>query len=202
MTWQYLVTGMVIGLFGWLLYWAGLPVIGAMIGGSVGGSLGYVLSGLVTSGWGLPVMTGLGIVLGAAFGMFLVKTLQIYFFFVTGASLGGAFGYKLVAAGVFGLAASSAAAWGLVALCALAGGLILVWGRRFIVAFVTSIIGSVCVSLGFPPDWQNVAMVVALVMFLAVQIGLVRKFVDQEAFDRRTRRRLRAHDYPDVDTAD
>lgn len=201
MLWHWLILGSILGLFGWTLYWAGLPMIGGVIGASMGGSLGFILSGLLTAPWAMAMFTGVGIVLGALGGVLLVRALQIYFFFMTGAVLGGTMGYQLVSAGLFGLAPGSGLAWLAVAVSALIGGLVLVWGRRFIVAFVTSMIGALLTSLAFPIDWQNVAMIIALVLYLAIQIGLVHRYVRQEDFDERTRRRLRNTAYPDVDTA-
>src|SRR5687767_5370461 len=98
---HFLIIGLLIGLGGWLLYWAGLPMIGAVIGASFGGGLGYVASALTTAPIGIPLFTGIGIVLGAVGGILLVKALQIYFFFATGVSLGAALGYKLVQKNIF-----------------------------------------------------------------------------------------------------
>ena len=206
MSWQLLILGIVIGMGGWLLYWAGLPMIGAVIGGSFGGAIGFLASALVAGAWSIPIFTGIGLVLGGLAGILLVRALQIYFFFVTGLSLGAAVGYKLVGAHAFGLSPGSGGGWIFAGICAVVGGLVLVWGRRFIVAFVTSVVGAIITSLAFPPDLENGALLVALVFFLAVQIGLVHRFVDQEEFDRRTgrgiSRRLRRREYPDVDSED
>jgi hypothetical protein len=57
--------------------------------------------------------------------------------------------------------------------------------RRFVIAVVTSVAGATLVSLGLPERYQALAWLIGLGIFLIVQAGLVRRFVDREAFDRR-----------------
>ncbi len=188
----YLVTGLALGLGGWLLYWAGLPLIGGVIGATAGASLGYVASGAIAGPQWLPAASiGAGCVLGAILGVYLMRALQLYFFFATGAILGGAGAFRLIQSGIgrdFIGGAGSLGSYVTIAFCALLAGLLLVKLRRFIVAFVTSVLGASFLALALPQQWRGLGLPVGFVVFLAVQIGFVRKFVDIEKFDRRAGR--------------
>lgn len=202
--WAIIIPGIAIGLFGWMLYWTGLPLIGGVVGAGVGGMIGYLASGLVEVAWALNVFTAVGFLLGAVVGVFLIRTIQTYFFFASGAGLGGALCWNLIEQGPFQNLADSSPGWGValvVIVGALAGGLLVLRYRRFIIAVVTSVIGMLMVTPAIPERYQFIGSLVALAFFLAVQCGLVRRFVDREAFDRRTARRIR-EDIPRVETAD
>ena len=200
----YMIAGLVLGLLGWMLYWIGLPAIGAIAGAGAGGSLGFILSGFVQQSWAPWLFSGLGAGMGAFIGVFLIRALQLYFFFVTGAMLGGAMGWNLIGmspvSGWVG-PANGLPALATVAAVALLVGLLLVYFRRFIVAVVTSVAGAIVFTQGLPSAYQPVGLPVSLIVFMAIQVGLVGRFVDKESFDRRTRRRLR-EDEPGVDQAD
>ena len=181
----YILVGLALGSLGWLLYRAGLTIVGAMVGAGLGGSIGYLLCGafnLENTG----VVAGIGLVIGIIIGILLIKALLVYFFFATGAALGAA-----VAMHFIGDSQAGGSAQGLlIAFCGLVGGLLLVYLRRYVVALISAVFGAVILSMGLPPEYQSVGMIVALVVFVAAQIGLVKRFVDQEAFDARTRHRV------------
>ena len=183
----YILIGLALGTLGWLLYRAGLTIVGALVGAAFGGAIASLLSGafgLQNTGF----VAGIGVVAGIVLGVLLIKALLTYFFFATGASLGAAFamflsGNSSQIAGVpQGL---------LVAFCGLVGGLLLVYLRRYVVALISAVLGAVILSMGLPREYQSVGMIVALVVFVATQVGLVKRFVDQEAFDARTRNEVR-----------
>ncbi|OPZ05355.1 MAG: hypothetical protein BWZ08_02507 [candidate division BRC1 bacterium ADurb.BinA292] len=197
--WFFLIAGIVLGLFGWMLYWAGLPIIGAVVGAGAIGSLGYMASGFVSAAWAPLVFGGAGAVLGAFLGIALIRVLQLYFFFISGAILGAALAYQFT--GTTAFQGSSAAAIIIVVVGALVGGFVLLKARRFVVAIVTAAIGAMLVQTGLQSQ-NPLVLVTSFVIFAAVQIGLVRRYVDQEAFDHRTRNRLRATETPDVRTID
>ncbi|MCE5229679.1 hypothetical protein LLG95_08795 [bacterium] len=193
----YLVLGLALGLFGWLLYWAGLPLIGGVIGASAGAALGYVAATLLQGpAWAIPVGIGAGLVLGAILGVFLMRALQLYFFFAVGAILGGSAGFHFIQSGMLREyigGPGSMGAYVTICLLALVGGLLLVKLRRFIVAFVTSVIGAILFTSALKPEWQGLGLPVSFIVFLAIQIGLVRRFVDIEKFDRRAVRYRSEH---------
>lgn len=189
----YLVVGLALGLFGWLLYWAGLPLIGGVIGASAGASLGYVGSAAIQGGpeWLPSACIGAGFVLGAILGVYLMRALQLYFFFATGAILGGSGAFHMIKSGILhnyigGI--GSVGSYVTICLFALVAGLLLVKMRRFIVAFVTSVIGASLFAMALKPEWRGLGLPVSFIVFMAVQIGLVKRFVDIEKFDRRAGR--------------
>jgi hypothetical protein len=192
MNWSYILAGFVIGSLGWVLYLGGLPVVGLVAGLGTGGSIGYVASGAFGAPWAPWALTLIGCIVGAALGFWLVRVFQAYLFFTAGASVGGALGYAWGAplvAQLFGpstLGAFLAAAAG-----AIAGGVLCVRLRRFVVAVITSIIGATMLAEGLPDDQYSLGLAVSLAVFLAIQVGAVRKFVDAESFDRRTRVKLK-----------
>ncbi len=189
----FLLLGLAVGLFGWMIYWAGLPLIGGVVGAGAGASLGYLAAGAVQSPSALPFLLGAGLILGAVMGVFLMRALQLYFFFAVGASLGGAGVFHLIERGLLSGFVQPPPHWeGFLAIAfgALVLGLVLVKLRRFIVAVVTSVIGAVLVTVGLGPESANLVLPISLIVFLGVQIGLVRKFVDTKGFDRRARQDL------------
>ncbi len=202
--WIWIGSGLAVGLLGWLLYWAGVPLIGAALGAGAGGALGFLLSGFIQAPWAETFLTGVGLVVGGVAGILLIRALQLYFFFATGASLGGAYAWQLLGREpLAGLAQSYGewAQWLVVGLGALVGGLLLIQLRRFIVAVVTSVVGAIMFTHGVPPQHQTPALIISLIVFIAVQIGIVRRFIRKEEFDKYTRFRLR-DDSPDVGAAD
>lgn len=186
----YLIVGLALGLGGWLLYWAGLPLIGGVIGACGGASLGYVGSAAIEGGpeWLPTACIGAGLVLGAILGVYLMRALQIYFFFAVGAILGGSAAFHMIQHGAMSQYIGGMGSVGsYVTICffALVAGLLLVKLRRFIVAFVCSVFGASFFTMALQPEWRGIGLPVSFVVFLAVQIGLVRRFVDIEKFDRR-----------------
>lgn len=187
--WEYVLPGLIIGTMGWMIYLAGLPAIGIVAGGGAGAALGYVVAPAIEAVWAEPVLMGIGGVMGAVVGFLLIRAFQFYLFFVAGAVLGGALGFRLLQmpAVVRMVDPGDIGTLVVVAVLALLSGILFVRLRRFIVAAVTSIIGVMLLVPGLPQEWQAPGLVISLVVFLAVQIGLVRRFVDQEKFDRHTR---------------
>jgi len=186
-----IIAGLAVGLFGWVLYWAGVPLIGGLIGAGAGGALGVFAADYFHLSLNLQfLLLGIGIVLGGILGVLLMRALQLYFFFTAGAIMGASLTWSLLQQGpVKGLAATSTG-WGVliaVVVGAVIGGLVLVYFRRFIVAVITSIVGVFLLTAGLPEQFRLIGGLVALVVFLAAQIGLVNRFVEREAFDRRMR---------------
>jgi MFS family permease len=204
MNWPYVIAALIVGTMGWLLYLTGLPVIGLVAGAGTGVVLGYIASGLMTAAWAPPVLAGLGGVIGGALGFWTIRSLQLYLFFTVGAGLGGALGYHLLGmTAVTRLARPNDLAMFLVvALAALAGGLLCVKLRRYLVAAITSVTGALLLAPGLPEAWRAPGLVIGLVVFLAIQVGLVRKFVDQETFDRRARIRARKEEEEEEEESD
>lgn len=200
--WRIACIGLALGLFGWTIYWAGLPLIGAIVGAGAGGSLAYVLTGFVDSRTAMWVILVTGLILGAVAGMGLIRAMQYYMFFIVGALLGGSLTWSGME--VFELHAH-VAQWGvwapilIVFIGALLGALILMRLRRFVIAIVTAFMGATLVDVAFPYIDAPLVFPIALAVFLAVQCGMVHRFVSDESFDRRTFNKL-SEDQPKIDT--
>jgi len=188
MDWPYIIAGVIIGLFGWMVYWAGTLAIGAIVGGGALGMLGYILGGLIPAPWGSTLGVGVGVVLGTIGGVFFIRAMMLYFFFAMGASLGGSIAWKLAHGGALSFLPGASEGIGLtvtVIVGMLLCGFLILALRRFIIAVVTSVVGATLLSLGLPPTWQSAGWLIALVVFMVVQAGLVHRFVDRDSFDRR-----------------
>jgi hypothetical protein len=187
--WPYLIGGLILGLFGWLLYWAGIPIIGGIVGDSAGGSLGLIIHDLVQANIDPNVFLGVGVVIGAIIGVLLMRKIQTYFFFIVGTCLGGASAWQALRHQLpRGVPMTPDLKMSLIVLgCALLGGFIMVYFRRFIVALGTSVMGALLVTYSIPQQYKLLGGLICLAVFIAVQIGLVRRFVEQEAFDHRMR---------------
>lgn len=191
MAWVLWIVGTGVGMFGWMLYWAGLPVIGGVVGAGAGGAVGFIASGALEASWGLPVLTGLGLAVGLFAGALLTRLFQHYIFFAAGAALLAALVWQLVTTPTFrDLFQNNLLIVQTIAtiLAALIGGLVLLKLQRFIVAVVTAVIGAGLFGAGFSPELRFVLTIVALVVFLSIQVGLVSRYVSQEKFEQRMRR--------------
>ena len=186
----YILAGLALGLLGWVIYWAGLPIIAGVVGAGAGASLGYMAAGVIQAEWAPPFLVGAGMILGGFLGVVLMRALQVFFFFIVGASLGGAGMYHLVEVGFLRDVIApppSLEGFAAIAAGALVLGVLMIKLRRFVVAVVTSVIGAAIFTAGLPPHWQPAALPISVIVFLAIQVGLVRKFVREEHFDYRAR---------------
>ena len=202
--WPYLIGGLVVGLFGWLLYWAGIPIMGGIVGASAGGSLGIIIADLVQSSINPNIFLGAGVLIGAVLGVLLMRAIQTYFFFVVGASLGGSVAWQVVHHGLARGATFNPdlKTMGIILGGALLGGFLMVYFRRFVVALGTSVGGAVMVTYGIPAtvsQYKLQILLVCLAVFLAVQVGLVRRFVERDEFDRRMSAASRRSKYVEAD---
>jgi hypothetical protein len=206
MDWTLITGGCLVGFFGWIVYRAGLPVIGALIGATTLGSIGYLVGDYLMASMNLhkfilPMAVGGMFVAGILVGIFAINALQLYFFFITGASFGAAIGLWISALPVvqntFDKEAGAFATLIIAGVTAFICGMLLVKFRRFIIAVVTSVLGGLMVCFGLPTEGRVIGLVVSVATFLVIQIGFVRRFVDKETFDAKTSRKLR-EDKPDV----
>jgi len=151
--------------------------------------LGTAAGDMVKGPWAPTAMIVGGAILGGALGFWLIRVFQIYLFFIAGACVGGVIGLHLSDAAVgHGLMPASVGGTLVVeGLAAILGGVLCVQGRRFVIAIVTSVLGTCLLVPGLPPAWRGSGMAIGLVAFLAIQLGLARRFVTKEAFDRRAR---------------
>lgn len=182
--WPFLILGIVIGLFGWMLYWAGLPVIGAMVGAATGGLAATGLWAALEisdeiSTW-VPVIGAGG---GVVFGFLLVRLVQHYFFFIIGTFFGAALGWNAITSPPLGDQAWAESVWaglGAVFFCGLVGGFVFLAARRYIVAFVAAVIGTALVVISVPDSNPYYVGVPTFICSMLIQTGLLRKFLPQE----------------------
>ena len=182
--WPFLILGIVIGLFGWILYWAGLPVIGAMVGAATGGLAAtglwaaFEISDEIST-W-VPVI-GAGI--GVVFGFLLVRLVQQFFFFIIGTFFGASFGWNAITSPPLGDQAWAESVWaglGAVFFCGLVGGIVFLAARRYVVALVAAVIGSALVVISVPDSNPYFVGVPTFIAFMAIQTGLLRRFLPEE----------------------
>ena len=97
--WLPLSIGVVIGVFGWMIYWTGIRVIGSFMGLGVGAMIGNFLSTRFDwDDYRLALFFG-GALLGAVAGFYLIRLVQYYFFFIIGACMGAPAALYLQTAG-------------------------------------------------------------------------------------------------------
>ncbi len=191
--WPYLLGGVGLALFGWSLYWMGTLLIGIILGSAIG--LFFALFGATMLE--MPentalLISGLGGILGAVLGAFMMRMIQNYFFFLVGALLGAPLGWKIMQ-----MPSIAAQEWaqgggadaGAVALGALIGGGILLLCRRYIIIIVTSLIGASMIAVSVPSDRPELIALPSFVIALVIQTGMLRAFVPKERVDRALRRK-------------
>ncbi|MCH8333772.1 hypothetical protein IIC65_07550 [Candidatus Sumerlaeota bacterium] len=185
--WTLLIPGVVIALFGWTLYWTGVHVIGAFVGAGAGSVGGIVIGALMFPSSPMLLATCLGAAVGAVLGVILMRAIQIYFFFLVGASFGAPLGWSLLQLSPFenqAWAHSLGVELGAVALGGLAGGFLVLRSRRYIVALVAAAVGSTFIALSLPWDMSVLIAVPCFLTSMAIQTGLIRKFLSKERIDR------------------
>jgi hypothetical protein len=193
--WPLLAAGLAVGLLGWTLYWTGVHVIGAVAGGAVG-LAGAMLGSTaleITENAELILVIG-GALFGAILGMLLMRVIQFYVFFVLGATLGTPMALAALRSETFASqpwAQGQAAMVGAVVLGALVGGAVVLFGRKYVISILTAAAGAVAVALSLPLPHQEWIVLGAFAVFLAVQLGFVRRYVRNDQVDRALRRDAR-----------
>lgn len=181
--WPMFALGVAVGVFGWMLYWAGVQVIGAFVGASAGFSLVMMADARFGFEKLLMIVIALGMLAGGAAGVFLMRTIHFYAFFVMGLALGipvgpavlGLFPDAAWAAGGQAVALSSM-------ISALLGGFIVLAARRYVLAVVAAMLSGAMIAMSLPYSIET-KLIVATAGFLAssaVQIGLVRMFLPSD----------------------
>ena len=73
--------------FGWILYWFGINITGAVLGGTVGVTVGGLSAVVFGQNLFFPLVTILGLI-GVIFGIFLIRTIHGVVFFFSGLIVG------------------------------------------------------------------------------------------------------------------
>jgi len=170
--------GAALAFLGWTLYWLGINATGAALGGVLGMAFGGGAAILIKrEDIVLPFMLITG-VLGALFGIFLLRTIHKIVFFIAGVALG-------VLAGVY-IVPSVARMWNLSpnrldveiigkAACGLVVGIFFLSLHRYIVILVTALIGTILLAHSW--NYRGGIAVPLCIFFSALifQIYLVRR---------------------------
>ncbi len=141
-----LMLGFCLAFFGWILYWTGLNLSGAVLGGFL--CLAATLGVAVASG-NMKLFFPLGLILavpGALIGIFLFRKIHAAVFFFAGALIGiAAASAVLPALSAFRPAffAQPPGSWIFKAACSLLGGLILWRFNRYIISVLTAAAGTI-----------------------------------------------------------
>lgn len=194
--WPLLIPGIVIALFGWVLYWTGIRIVGAFLGAGAGLVIA-LLAGThfdVSSNLFL-IMCIVGLLAGAAAGLFLIQKLHNYFFFFMGALIGAPIGLRFLAMEpVADQAWSTSTAAQLIApaLGALIGGVALLRARRYVVALAAALIGSTMIAVSLPYERGALIAIPCFITSMVVQTGLIRSFLPEERVDKLIPRQTRA----------
>ncbi|MBN1867585.1 hypothetical protein JW916_09860 [Candidatus Sumerlaeota bacterium] len=179
--WPTLSAGAALCVGGWILYWVGLHLTGALAGACLGLTLAWVGSQVIAEGdptqmwWALPV----GGVAGFVLGIFLIRGLHRFFFFFVGATLGMAMGqalYEWTATQSAWVVANPALARALFIVGgSILAGLAMLYGSKWVVALTTSALGSIMVVVSIPDPLALLAAPPLAIASFLLQIGVLRQ---------------------------
>ncbi|MDK2971705.1 MAG: hypothetical protein PWP23_1460 [Candidatus Sumerlaeota bacterium] len=179
-------TGVLLLLFGWVLYRVALKMTGAVFGATIGMGLGAVLAAF--AGWeslGTVLALVCGGVLGAGAGILVIETFGALAFFVIGAFLSG-WAFTEFAPAVrsfFPEVDPDLVFFGGAVTVIIVGGLLFFLFRKFIVALGSAAIGSILVMVAL--DWPagGTPLIVIFPIGLIVQLIPRRRRGDEDDDD-------------------
>lgn len=171
-----IVIGLVLCLFGWTIYWAGLRLLGATCGAVVAAALTFVgFLFIEDQRW---LLTGCAVagVIGAVLGVFIITRAHYFLFFMTGAVLGLAGAWTLQASHVdwfeehipAGIGETLYYVGGTVV-----GGLLLVLAHRLVVILLTALAGTAVFALGIPWPKYTILALPLFVGSVLLQTGVL-----------------------------
>lgn len=181
--WPVLVVGVVIATLGWMIYWAGINVIGAFVGAGAG----VALAGLITNAFELerfgPFISVGGLFAGAVGGMYLMRALNYYAFFIIGVMLGAPIGTSFLGLSVFEgqeWATTDRALIIATVVGAITGGMLVLMLRRYVIALVAAVAGAMLVAVSFPEQHRDVVGLLTFLASVVIQFLLIRAFLPEE----------------------
>ena len=182
-----IIAGLVLCLFGWVLYWAGLRLLGAVCGAIAAAALATVV--VLFGGWDrwLWLAAGIAAVVGAVGGVYLIKRAHYFLFFIMGAVAGLACAWVIEAAQIewvqnhVPLSGDLGRALYYIVFT-LAGGLLVLLAHRMVVIMLTSLSGTVLFILGIPPRYAVWLFLPVFLGSFLVQTGILRSLgIDKPA---------------------
>jgi hypothetical protein len=187
--WLQLALGAILGLTGWLIYWGGLKLIGGFLGAIGGWSLGILaIDGFDLQDHALLVQIGAAVLL-AILGVLVITKLQLLLFFVIGAILGAPALLQLRTSPILegqAWAQGTLGAIGLTVVGAWAGGTIVLAMRRYVIALVSSIFGSMLVMTSLPLGESEKVFVWlgGFAVCMVAQVILIRRYLPDDCLRR------------------
>lgn len=172
-----IIIGLVLCLFGWTLYWAGLRLMGGVCGAIAGAALGAVV--VLLGGWDTYLNVGCAIaaVLGGVIGLWLIVRAHYVLFFFTGAVAGLTTAWVFESAWLPWVQTRIPATLGQILYYSgftLVGGLLILFAHRMIVTTLTAFAGTVVFVLGLPNRYQVWLFLPVFITSLVVQLGILR----------------------------
>ncbi len=176
---ELIIAGLVLCLFGWTLYWAGLRLMGALCGAIAGVAVAAVAILFLVGENRTALIWGgaAGGLIGTALGVYLIVRAHYLLFFFTGAVAGLATAWVFEAAWLTWLQQYIAGTLGQIAyygIFTLVGGLVIVLSHQFIVTLLTAFAGTGLFMLGLPPRYAVWLCLPVFVTSLVVQTGVLR----------------------------
>ena len=176
-TWPFLFAGIALCVGGWVFYWIGIQMAGALVGASLGLAGAWALApflGPTARTWIVP----LGGVAGFGLGIFVMRGLHRFAFFLVGAGLGLGAGQAFFLWAVDKVTCISRAPdfwqWGLMIFGATLGGVLMVRGSRAVVALVTSVVGAFLVVTSIDQPLMLLAFIPLVLGSFFLQMGFLR----------------------------
>jgi hypothetical protein len=186
---ELIIAGLVLSLFGWTLYWAGLRLLGALCGGLAAGALAVMgaLLGGAADPWVLAI-GAVGAVLGGVLGVFLITRAHYFLFFVTGSVAGLAVAWLLETMYADWLAEHVSGTLGrglFYGVTAIAAGVMILLAHRYIVIAVTAVAGSVLFGLGIPTRYAVWVILPLCIGSVLLQTGILSALGEMGRYDER-----------------
>lgn len=181
--WYLLIVGVIVGVLGWTLYWAGLHIVGALVGAAAGVFLSFFINDLAEMTVSPTVLTILGIAAGAIAGIALMRALDFYAFFIFGVVIGTPVGADLLSLPILQQqpwAESPAALVTFSVLGALIGGLLVLAFRRYVIAVAAAAASAGMIVVSLPFEQEVVIGAVAFAASVLMQFGLIRAFLPED----------------------
>jgi len=171
-----IVAGLTLCLFGWVLYWAGLRLVGALCGALATAAIAVLI--IMAGGWDRWLWPACGgaAILGAIVGVFLIKRAHYLLFFLAGAVLGLAAAWAVESANIEWVKSLIPEPYGrpvYYVVFTLVGGLLVLLANRVIVVILTAFGGTLIFSLGVPSRYAIWLFLPLFLASLLVQTGVL-----------------------------
>lgn len=181
--WIQLAGGIVLGLFGWTIYWLGLQATGAVAGLAIGAGGGALVALLIQlPNEGMLAAVGIGAAAGLVLGVILSRALHKGMFFLLGAVAGSlAVHLGILLAGRAGLGQPiPMAEIGLRVVCCVAMGIVAVMFSKYIISLICSALATGLILAAFEFRYAELAAVPLFIMFFFVQTRFLKRLPEPE----------------------